>query len=103
MSKAYYLSIKDDDDQGQVVVFANTAREAKKLIAGADLMWDEYIDIRVHRAKAYDGMEHLSPADLAKEQWRNGWRWFDIEYPDEETATDEEFYAWYNSVLGDAS
>ena len=27
--KAYKLSIKDDPDQGEVIVFAKTAREAK--------------------------------------------------------------------------
>ena len=28
--KAYVLSVKDDDDAGQAIVFAKTAKEAKK-------------------------------------------------------------------------
>lgn len=104
--KAYYLTIKDNDDAGIEVVFADTARAAKKLVSGT---WihdnlENYIDLRVCRAKKFDGMESLSAAELAKEQWREGWRWFDLyDMPDEETSTDEEFYRWYNSNFGDAA
>lgn len=101
--KAYSLSIKDDDDQGQVIVFAENATKAKAFIVSTDLMWDSYLDVRVHRAKAFDGMENLSKAELAKNQWRDGWRWFDMDYPDPDEATDEEFLSWYENMFGDKS
>ncbi len=98
--KAYYLSIKDNDDAGGQIVFANTAKEAKKLVSGD--VWDNlenYIELRVNRSKHYDGMENLSKAELALEQWKEGWQWFDIEYPDPDEATDEEFLSWYKSMF----
>lgn len=94
--KAYYLSIKDDGDTGQQIVFANTAKAAKKLVHG--WVWDNlenYIDLRVNRAKKFDGMENLSEAELALHQWHDGWRWFDMDYPDPDEATDAEFLKWY--------
>jgi hypothetical protein len=97
--KAYYLSVKDDDDAGQAVVFANTAKEAKKQVFSHDLLVDAleggWINLRVNRAKEYDGMENLSAAELALKQWRNGWRFFDVDYPDPDAATDKEFLEWY--------
>lgn len=97
--KAYRLSIKDDEDQGAEIVFANTAKEAKKLISG-ELVYDWWIDIRVHRDKRYDGMENLSRAELALQQWRDGWRWFGVDYPDPDEATDAEFIGWYAKNWG---
>ncbi len=94
--KAYYLSVTDED-QGQIVVFANTAKEAKKQINEHDFFYDSWIDIRVHRAKRYDGLENLSDAQLALQQWQDGWRWFDMDYPDPDEATDEQFIEWYES------
>lgn len=101
VTKAYLLSIKDNDDAGQAVVFANNAKEAKAQIYGTNLgdTLEEWIDIRVHRDKRYDGMENLSGAQLAKEQWRCGWRWFDMHYPDVEEATDQEFLDWYKNTF----
>lgn len=97
--KAYCLSVAGDDDAGGAIVFAETGREAKKLVlnheALADALQGEWIYLRVHRDKRYDGMENLSPAELALHQWRHGWRWFDMRYPDPDEATDEEFYSWY--------
>jgi hypothetical protein len=98
--KAYYLQVRDDDDQGQVVVFANTSKEAKKRFNEYDFFYDNYIDIQVLRASPYDGMEKLSTAELALEQWHNGWRWFDMNYPDPDEATDPEFIEWYNNNFG---
>lgn len=100
--KAYLLSLYMNDDAGAAVVFASTAREARKLIYGTTLgdSVEEWIDIRVHRDKRYDGMEGLAPAELAKIQWRDGWQWFDIDYPDPEEASDEAFMAWYEDVFG---
>lgn len=96
--KAYYLSIKDEEDAGGEIVFANTAKEAKKQAYGSDFAAnaESYIYIRVHRDKRYDGMENLSRAALALHQWKDGWRWFDTEYPDPYDATDAEFIEWYN-------
>lgn len=99
--KAYYLSIKDNDDAGAQVVFANTAKEAKKKVNG----WvhdnlENYLDLRVNRAKRYDDMEDLDQAHLALEQWREGWQWFDMyDQPDQDTATDDEFLDWYEGVF----
>lgn len=101
--KAYYLSIKDDDEGAMAVVFANNAKEAKKKIYSSDVYdyWSgEWIYLRVNRAKRYDGMENLSEAELALKQWHDGWRWFDMDYPNVDEATDEEFYKWYDSIYG---
>jgi hypothetical protein len=99
--KAYYLSIKDNDDAGQQVVFANTAKEAKKLVSDDNLVdsLEEYTDLRVNRAPKFDGMENLDDAHLALEQWKWGWIWFDMDYPDPDEATDEEFIKWYESTF----
>lgn len=100
--KAYYLSIKDNDDAGMQVVFANTAKEAKRLVSGEvhDNL-EEYIYLRVNRAKRYDGMENLSRAELALKQWQDGWQWFDLyDVPNPDENTDAEFLAWYKSNFG---
>lgn len=98
--KAYYVSIRDDDDQGGFTVFANTVQEARKKVPG-DLVYERWIDVQAHRSKQFDGMENLSKAELAKEQWRDGWIWeYYTNAPDCEEATDEEFYKWYESIWG---
>lgn len=102
--KAYYLSIKDDDEGVMAVVFANNAKEAKKQIYGSYMMdyWSgEWIYLRVNRAKRYDGMENLDAAHLALQQWHDGWRWFDRDYPDPDEATDDEFLEWYRKNFDD--
>lgn len=105
--KAYYLSIAGDDDAGGAIVFAETAKAAKKLVfsheALADALQGEWIYLRVRRDKHYDGMETLTKAELAKMQWRDGWRWFDSDYPDPDEATDKEFYQWYVDYIGELS
>lgn len=95
--KAYYLTIKDDDDAGAAVVFANTAKEAKAKIYGTEVgnSVENWIDIRVNRAKSFDGMENLTDAELALMQWHKGWRYLDMDYPDPDEATDAEFLEWY--------
>lgn len=98
--KAYYLSVYDNPEAGMQVVFANTAKEAKKLVYGE--VWDNlenYIDLRVNRAKRYDGMENLDDAHLSLQQWRDGWIWPDLDYPDSEEATDQEFLDWYDKIF----
>lgn len=96
--KAYYLSIRDDPDQGGQIVFAKTAREAKTKLTD-DLIYDRWIDLEAHRAKEYDDMENLSDAELALVKWKNGW-WWDGKYPDPDTDTDEEFLQWYKEMFG---
>lgn len=93
--KAWCVSIKDDDDQGMLVVFANTREEARS--QSGDLQYERWIDIRAVRDKRYDGLEKLSDAELALRQWRDGWRWFDMDYPDQDEATDAEFLKWYEA------
>lgn len=104
--KAYRLSVKNDDDAGQAIVFANTAKEAKKQVYGHDTLADAleggWIDLLVHRDERYDGMESLSSAELALHQWHDGWRWFDLNYPDPDEATDEEFIKWYEDNFENA-
>lgn len=102
--KAYALSVKDEEDAGEMIVFANTANEARKQAYGTDLSDaadGEWIRIQAHRDKRYDGMENLSNAELAMHQWRDGWRWFDVNYPDPDEATDDEFLKWYADTFGE--
>ena len=93
--KAYKLSIKDDPDQGEVIVFAQTAREAKN-------NWTQYLDADsflnklVHRAPEFDGMENASDMELMTKQWLEGWRWYDCyDVPDVEEDNVEDFQAWF--------
>ena len=93
--KAYKLSVKDDPDQGEVIVFAQTARKAKN-------NWTQYLDADsflnklVHRAPEFDGMEDASDMELMTKQWLEGWRWYDCyDVPDVEEDTIEDFQAWF--------
>ena len=93
--KAYKLSIKDDPDQGEVIVFAKTAREAKN-----NWHWyldaDNFLDKLVHRAPEFDGMEGASDMEIMTKQWQEGWRWYDCyDVPDVEEDTVEDFQAWF--------
>ena len=99
--KAYQLSIIDNDDAGAAIVFADTAKDARAQIYGTTLgdSVEKWIDIRVHRAKEYDGMENLSEAELALKQWHDGWRWYDLDHPEEGEATDKEFLEWYEETF----
>lgn len=95
--KAYYLTTVDEEEA--TIVFAENIKEAKKQIYSTDIYFDSWIDIRVRRDSRYDGMEKLSEAELALHQWRDGWRWFDYENPDPDTATDQEFLDWYRETF----
>ena len=93
--KAYKLSVKDDPDQGEVIVFAKTAREAKN-----NWHWyldaDNFLDKLVHRAPEFDGMEGASDMEIMTKQWQEGWRWYDCyDVPDVEEDTVEDFQAWF--------
>lgn len=93
--KAWYVDIKDDPDQGAFIVFADTRNEARSMAGGHDLVYDTWLDVQAVRAKHYDGMEKLDKPHLELEKWKEGWRWFDHDYPDPDEATDEEFLKWY--------
>lgn len=98
--KAWRVEIDNDPDQGTLVVFANTRNEARDQTG--DLIYDRWIDIRATRFKQMDDKEHLSEVDLMLELWRDhGWRWLDIEYPDPDEASDQEFVKWYLGIYGD--
>lgn len=100
--KAWYLDIKDDPDQGAFIVFANTRNEARKQADTKDLMYESWIDVQARRYKSMDDKENLDKAHLTLELWReHGWRWWDIEYPNPDEATDEEFLKRYKDNWGD--
>ncbi|SIS11833.1 hypothetical protein [Williamsia sterculiae] len=100
--KAYKLKMASDPDAGSEIVFATTSREAKKQARGQDFyeMSGDWCDLRVGRAPHYDGMEALSERELRKENWRDGWWFHQYGCPDVDEATDEDFYAWYDSNFG---
>ena len=94
--KAYKLCVKNDSDQGEVIVFAQTAREAKNNWT-CYLDADTFLDKLVHRAPVFDGMENATELELMTKQWQEGGRWFDYNnVPDIETASVEDFQAWYS-------
>lgn len=97
--KAYYAHIVDDEDAGGEIIFAKTAQQAKSMAYGREFTanLESYIYLRAKRDKRYDGMEKLPEAELALHQWHDGWRWFDMDYPDPDEATDQEFLDWYNN------
>lgn len=101
--KAYHVSIRNDEDQGGGIVFAKTAQEARKYYGTFDLDPESWLDVQAHRDKRYDGLEKLPPAELALKQWRDGWRWFFMDYPDVDEATDKEFLEWYEAEFGKQS
>lgn len=98
--KAYITGIRDDDDAGNEIVFAETAKKARSKVWGTDFtaFAESYIDIYAHRYPQYDGLEDLSPRELAKTQWRDGWWFHQDDYPDPDEATDEDFYEWYDDT-----
>lgn len=97
--KAYHVSIRNDEDQGGGIVFADTAQEARKHYGRFDLDPESWLDVQAHRDKRYDGLEKLSDAELALCQWHDGWRWFFLDYPDPDEATDAEFLKWYENTF----
>lgn len=97
--KAYVGGLYSSDESGNAVVFAKNAKEAKSKfmehhrdIAGSA---ESYIDIYTVRAPEFDGMENASFAELMCEKWRQGWWFYQGDAPDVETASDEDFYEWY--------
>lgn len=97
--KAWRLEVSNDPDQGTLVVFANTRDEARS--QSGDLMYDRWVDLSATRFKQMDDKESLSHEELTLELWRDyGWRWLDMDYPDPDEATDEEFLEWYRGIYG---
>lgn len=99
--KAWILSIKRDDDQGQAIVFAENRTEAKKMLGTTHLEADTWIDIEVRRYPELDNMEKAEEVERSLILWRNGWRWYDIQTPEEYETTDDEFREWYlREIMG---
>lgn len=97
--KAFRLSVKNDSDQGEVIVFAQTSREAKRDWTRY-LDADTFIDKLVHRAPEFDGMENATELELMTKQWQEGWIWLDFyDVPDVETSTVADFRTWYNETI----
>ena len=100
--KAYCGELRDDPDAGMEIVFANTVKEAKRMIWGRDFtsLAESYLDLIVRRYPAFDGMETLTPKELSKVQWRDGWWFHQSGYPDPDEGTDEDFDKWYDETFG---
>ena len=98
--KAWLLSLIDDEDQGEAVVFADTVTEAKSEIYQTNLDENGWTSIRARRYPALDGMEDASEPERSLIQWRNGWRWFDYGTPDPGEAADDEFIKWHEELNG---
>lgn len=97
---AYIAGVKDDDDAGNELIFAKTAKEAKKIAWTTDLAdnADSFIDIYVKRYPEFDGMENATKEELALKKWYEGFFWLDrTGMPDCDTATDEEFLYWWKA------
>lgn len=99
--KAYYVSLRGDEDAGGGIAFANTVQEARKQYYRFDLDPESWLDVQAHRRKTFDGMENLTKAELWKECWRDGWWFHEYDVPDVDTATDEDFYNWYERTFND--
>lgn len=75
--KAYKVYDTEDHEGYQDIVFAETAREAKKQGRTLDSCVDaEYINIRVNRLPFLDGMENRSEQEILYIALMNGW-WHD--------------------------
>ncbi len=100
MNKAYLLGLRNDDDAGNELVFAQTAREARKQIYSTDLDPENWIDVTAHRAKKWDHLFGSSRKEQYKAFWRDGWWFHQSGCPDVDEATDEQFYEWYDNTYG---
>lgn len=98
--KAYVVGLESNPDAGNEIVFAKNSKEAKKIAHTIELTdnKESYIDVYVKRNPTFDDMENLPQKVVDKVKWREGWRFFQEGCPNCETATDEEFYAWYDRV-----
>lgn len=75
--KAYIVSDKNDYDPS-VLVFADTANQAKSIATGRDeLDGIEYVHLSARRAKYADGYERATERELMILNIKNGW-WYEI-------------------------
>lgn len=97
--KAYMGGLYSSDDEGNAIVFAKNAKEAKKKFLehphGIADHAESYVDIYARRSPNFDGMESADEAEIMCEQWKQGWWFHQDDVPDVEVATDEDFYIWY--------
>lgn len=99
--KAYIIGLESNPDVGNAIVFAKNGKEARKLADGLELTdtRENYIDVTVHRAPNFDGMENFTDRELMKVQWRHGWWFHQSGCPTEAGTPDEEFYRWYDRTF----
>ena len=99
--KAYIGGIRSDDDAGNIIVFARTAKEAVKLVLQDEISdgRESYIDVYAKRYSISDDMENLSREELMKEQWRDGWWFSQSDLPDKSESSDQDFYDWYEGIM----
>lgn len=94
--KAYYVFVRNDEDQGGGLVFAETVQEARSHYHRFDLDPDRWIDVAAHRNKGFNNLEHLTSLELSRVQWRDGWYFCDMNVPDPDEASDAVFDQWYS-------
>ncbi|XRJ96610.1 hypothetical protein ACPBEI_11470 [Latilactobacillus sakei] len=96
--KAYIAEVESSPDQGNIVIFAKTAKLAKKQALDSELEPDNYIDLRVIRYSSFDDCEGLTDIQMTIKQWRDGW-WFHAYsiLPDPDKTTDKEFIEWLDN------
>lgn len=99
--KAYLLGDRSDPDAGNELVFANTAREARKQIYSTDICPDSWIDVTAHRAEKWDYLEGQPRREQYKAFWRDGWWFYESGCPDADEGTDEDFYKWFDNLWGE--
>lgn len=76
--KAYKVYDVENYEGYEDIVFAKTAREAKKMWSTLDSCADaEYINIRVNRLPFLDGMEDRTKEEVLYVAMLNGW-WYEI-------------------------
>lgn len=98
--KAYKIYDATNDENGCDIVFAQTAKQAKKMTGYTPVEVDNYIDLRAVRYPNFDGLENASELELSDAKWRDGWIWYGhnhLEMPNPETATSKDFIEWYQS------
>lgn len=78
--KAYKVYNLNDWEGYQDIVFAETAKEAKKKgFKTSNLLYDsDWIDIRVNRLPFLDGMENRDKKEIMYVAILNGW-WYEID------------------------
>lgn len=92
MTKAWIVSVVNDDDKGSELVWANDVTSAKQ--QGWELDPDSFIDLRARRCKWADGLENLDKDELFIKQLEHGWRFWDIPVFNDFDEVDWEKQAW---------